>query len=284
MKRILIVGCGDIALRTAALLFHRYRLFGLVRNPLRHEALRRAGMTPIVGDLDCRKSLTRFAGLAHKVLHFAPPANAGSEDLRTRNLLAALSHGPLPQQLIYISTSGVYGDCGGAWVTETRPLNPQSSRAQRRVDAETRIRHWAQRNQVHAHILRVPGIYAADRLPLERLRSHTPAIVAEHDSYTNHIHAEDLARIVVSTLHQGRPNRVYHASDDSHMRMGDYFDAIADAYLLPRPPRLSREAVERSVAPMLWSFMNESRRLENRRMKVELGVKLKYSKVTDMLA
>mgnify|MGYP003385103097 CR=1 FL=1 len=284
MKRIIIVGCGDIALRVSRLLKTRYHLFGLVRRSDRFAQLRAAGFTPLPADLDDRRSLHGLAGLADVVLHFAPPPNQGEYDTRTRNLLAALSRGSLPKRLIYISTSGVYGDCGGAHVSETYPLNAQTARARRRVDAEQQIRRWAKRNHVNASILRVPGIYAADRLPLARLRAGTPAIAASEDGYTNHIHADDLAHIVVAALHHAKPNRVVHASDDSELKMGEYFDAVADAHGLPRPPRLPRAEVERSVSPALWSFMNESRRLSNRRMKNELKVQLQYPAVADALA
>jgi nucleoside-diphosphate-sugar epimerase len=284
MKRLLIIGCGDVALRALPLLLPHYRVYALLRNPARHAEWRAKGAIPLAGDLDDRASLARIAGLADAVLHFAPPAaGRGTTDFRTRNLLAALSLGTLPKHLVYISTSGVYGDCGGAPVSETRPPHPQTVRGQLRANAERRIREWAMRNRVNASILRVPGIYAENRLPLERLRSGTPAICAEEDSYTNHIHANDLARIATAALHLGKPNRVYHASDDSELKMGDYFDATADAYKLPRPSRLPRAEVERSVSPALWSFMSESRRLLNRRMKVELRVRLRYPTVASML-
>lgn len=298
MRRLLMVGCGDVALRTLPLLLPHYRVYALLRDPARHAKWRARGAIPLAGDLDDRAGLARIAGLADAVLHFAPPASGKSPlppfgeggqggftaaDTRTRNLLAALSLGTLPKRLIYISTSGVYGDCGGATVSETRPIHPQTVRGQLRADAERQIREWARRNQVSASILRVPGIYAADRLPLERLRSGTPAILAEEDSYTNHIHADDLARIATAALHLGKPNRVYHASDDCELKMGDYFDAVADAYKLPRPSRLPRVAIECSVSPALWSFMNESRRLLNRRMKIELRIRLRYPTVASML-
>ncbi|MES1981007.1 MAG: SDR family oxidoreductase [Pseudomonadota bacterium] len=290
MKRILIVGCGDIALRVAALLKNRYRLFGLVRNVARFQDLRAAGITPVPGDLDLRKSLHRLPGLAHIVLHFAPPVPLRNEtageagDTRTRNLLAALSCAKPPQRLIYISTSGVYGDCAGALVSETRRLNAQNVRAQRRVAAENLIRNWAAGRGVNAGILRVPGIYAADRLPLERIRSGVPAIIADEDNYTNHIHADDLARIVVAALRHAKPNRVYHTSDDSVLKMGSYFDAVADACNLPRPPRVSRAQAQRVLSPMMLSFMNESRQLCNTRLKQELRVVLRHPTVAHMLA
>ena len=283
MNNLLIIGCGDIARRTIPLLKGRYRIYALIRNKMQRDALRATGVIPILGDLDDRQHLMKIAGLADVVLHFAPPPNTGTTDTRTRHLLAALSRSARPKRFIYISTSGVYGDCGGTWVSETHPTNPQSARARRRVDAEARIRDWARQNHVNASILRVPGIYAEDRLPLERLRAGTPAIIAEEDSYTNHIHADDLARIVAAALSKGKPNRVYHASDDSEQKMGDYFDAVADAYHLPCPLRLPRDEVERVVSPAMWSFMNESRRLTNARMKQELKVVLRYPTVKDAL-
>ncbi|MBI4807626.1 MAG: SDR family oxidoreductase [Nitrosomonadales bacterium] len=283
MKHLLIIGCGDIARRTIPLLGGHFRIYALIRNATHSAGLREPGVIPVIGDLDDRRQLSRIAGLADVVLHLAPPPNAGTRDNRTRHLLAALSQGKLPRRLIYVSTSGVYGDCNGARVDETHPLHPQTARAQRRVDAEQQIRRWAQRNGVQAGILRVPGIYAAERLPLERIRSGTPAIVAVEDGYTNHIHADDLARILVAALHLGKPNRVYHASDDGVMKMGDYFDAVADAYHLPRPPRISRVEAQRVLPESLLSFMNESRRLVNRRMKKELKVRLGYPTVADCL-
>ena len=299
MRRLLIVGCGDVALRAIPLLRKGYRVFALVRDPAKRAGLRALGVTPLLGDLDDRASLARIAGLADAVLHFAPPPNTpplrrgGREgldvDTRTRNLLSALSQGQgrrssLPKRLVYISTSGVYGDCGGAWVSETHPLNSTSPRSRRRVDAEMQIRDWARRNRVNASILRVPGIYAADRLPLARIQQGTPGIVASEDSYTNHIHADDLARISVAALQRGKVCRVYHASDDSHLKMGEYFDSVADAFGLPRVPRVSRAEAQHVLSEMLLSFMNESRRLTNQRMKRELKVKLCYPAVADLLA
>jgi nucleoside-diphosphate-sugar epimerase len=283
MRRILIVGCGDIAMRVTRLLSSHYRLFGLLRNAERIAELRKAGITPLPGDLDNALSLRRLTGLAHTVLHFAPPPNTGQSDTRTRNLLAILSRGTLPKSFVYISTSGVYGDCAGESVTETHTLNAQTARAQRRVDAENTIRSWAKRTGVRAIILRVPGIYAADRLPLHRLQQGTPAIGAAEDSYTNHIHADDLARIVTASLRHAKPNRVYHTCDDSELKMGDYFDSVADALGLPHVPRISRQQTQQTLPNTLLSFINESRRLTNTRMKHELKIMLLYPTVADAL-
>ncbi|MEQ1813887.1 MAG: NAD-dependent epimerase/dehydratase family protein, partial [Candidatus Nitrotoga sp.] len=188
-----------------------------------------------------------------------------------------------PNRFIYISTSGVYGDCGGALVDETRAINPKSARAQRRVAAENKIRNWAKHNGVHASILRVPGIYATDRLPVQRIQQGMPVIMATEDSYSNHIHADDLARCIVAAVRHAKPNRAYNTNDDSALQMGEYFDLVADAYHLPRPPRVSRVAAQHMLSPMMLSFLNESRRLENTRMKRELKVQLRYATVKEAL-
>ncbi len=285
MRRLLIIGCGDVALRMTPLLRQRYRIYALAREPQRFAALRALGITPIRGDLDEPQTLHALAGLAHDVVHFAPPPGHGAHDTRTAHLVAALAKGEsLPQQLVYISTSGVYGDCNGELVSETHPTRPQTDRARRRADAEKRLREWGRRSGVSVSILRVPGIYAADRLPLARLEKGTPALIPEDDSYVNHVHADDLARMVVAALHHAHPGRMYNAVDDAPQKMGDYFDLVADRFGLPRPPRVARAEAARIIPETLLSFMNESRRLTNRRIKQELRLRLRYPTVHDGIA
>ena len=278
--RLLLVGCGDVGMRLLPLLVDRFRVFAVTRDAARCAALRSAGAVPVIADLDQPATLARLRGLARHVVHLAPPQPEGELDLRTRRLAALL---PAGARLVYVSTTGVYGDCGGALVMETRKTAPKNARARRRVDAERTLRAWARRQGGQLAILRVPGIYAEDRLPLERLRQGTPALRPEDDVYTNHIQADDLARIVALALARGLPNRVYHAVDDTRMKMGEYFDAVAEAFGLPRPPRLAREDLRTQVSPMLLSFMSESRRLDNARLR-ELGVRLRYPDVAGALA
>lgn len=267
-------------MRLLPLLVQRYRVFAMTRDPERCADLRAAGAVPVLADLDQPASLGRLRGLARQVVHLAPPRPEGERDVRTRNLAAVLPEGA---RVVYVSTTGVYGDCGGALVTETRSVAPKNARAGRRVDAERVLRAWARGSGGRLSILRVPGIYAAGRLPLKRLREGTPALRPEDDVYTNHIQADDLARIILQALRRALPNRVYHAVDGTRMKMGDYFDAVADAYGLPRPPRLAREDLRARVSPMLLSFMSESRRLDNARLR-ELGVRLRYPDVASALA
>jgi nucleoside-diphosphate-sugar epimerase len=218
-------------------------------------------------------------------LHLAPPPGEGQKDTRTRNLLAALGKGKsLPRRLVYVSTTGVYGDCAGAQIDETRRLNPESSRAGRRVDAERCLRSWGERTGVQISILRAPGIYAADRLPLERLQKGMPALVAADDVFTNHIHADDLAAACIAALRHGGANRAYNAVDDSDLRMAEYFDRVADAFALPRPPRITRLEAENALSPVQMSFMRESRRIGNGRIKKELKLRLAFPTIDDGIA
>ena len=276
---LLIVGCGDIGMRVVRLLRRRWRLLALTSNPERRDALRRAGVMPLLGDLDRPETLARLAGLADAVLHLAPPAPSGTLDTRTAHLLHALARQRRVRRLVYASTSGVYGDCGGARFDETRAVRPATDRAQRRVDAEQRLRWYGRAFGVAVTLLRIPGIYAADRPgghPRERLARGAPVLDAAHDVYTNHIHADDLARACVAALHRGAPQRVLHVSDDTEMKMGDYFDLVADLDGVARPRRISRADAEAQLSPMQMSFMGESRRLINTRLKRELRLRLRY--------
>lgn len=269
MKRLLIAGFGDIARRSAPMLGSRFEVGILSRAHGR--------------DLDRPGTLAGLAP-ADAVLHCAPPPPAGAADTRTANLLVALERTRiLPTRLVYISTSGVYGDCGGALVDESRAVNPQNERARRRVHAEEQLDLWCGAHGVALVVLRAPGIYAADRLPVARLRAGTPVLRESDDVYTNHIHADDLAAICVRALEDGAPAGTYNAADDTRLRMGEWFDLVADFAGLPRPPRIARREAAGRLPAELLSFMNESRRLDNTRLKRTLGVRLRYPTVREGL-
>ena len=283
---LLIVGCGDVGLRVLRLLKGRYRLLALTSSPSRAEALRAAGVQPLVGNLDEPATLARLAGLADAVLHLAPPPAQGRSDPRTANLLHALARKRRVQRVVYGSTSGVYGDGGGASIDETRAVNPSTDRAIRRVDAEARLRWYGRAFGARVTLLRIPGIYAGDRKgghPRERLARGTPVLAPEVDVYTNHIHADDLARACVAALHRGAPQRVLNVCDDTSLKMGDYFDLAADMCDLPRPRRIGLDQARAELSPMQLSFMGESRRLRNTRLKRELRLRLRYPTVSQGL-
>lgn len=285
-ERVLLVGCGDVGLRVAHQLGSRVRLLALTSQAARVAGLRALGVTPLVGNLDKPASLKRLSGLATRVVHLAPPPGSGDQDPRTQALLQVLRRRSPVQSLVYGSTSGVYGDCQGDVVTEGRALNAATARAQRRIDAEQRMRHFGRVSAVRVNTLRIPGIYAPNReggTPRARLLKGTPVLQASDDVFTNHIHADDLARACIAALWRGRPGRVYNVNDDTCLKMGDYFDLAADLYGLPRPPRVPRDTAQAQLPLMLLSFMSESRRMDNTRMKKELRLALRYATVAQGL-
>jgi nucleoside-diphosphate-sugar epimerase len=285
-QRLLLVGCGDIGMRVVQRLKQRVMVTVLSASGNRSDALRALGVHVVRGDLDRPHDLRRLAGLARQVLHLAPPPAEGWLDTRTRALVHALRLRAPPRALVYASTSGVYGDCAGAIVNETWPARPDTARARRRLDAETAVRFLGRSAQVRTSILRVPGIYAEDRdggTPRRRLLAGTAVLRAQDDVFTNHIHADDLARACIAALWRGQPQRIYNVNDDTQLRMGDYFDLAADRYGLPRPPRVTREQAAKELPLGLLSFMRESRRMDNTRLKRELRLRLRHPTVADGL-
>ena len=284
--RVLIVGCGDVGLRVAGLLKASSRLMALTSSSQRVETLQRSGITPMLGDLDKSQTLRRLAGVATHVVHMAPPPLEGHTDPRTRALVLALRLRSLPSSMVYGSTTGVYGDCEGEWIDETRRLQPQTARAQRRVNAQDWVNHLGKSGYPRTQVLRIPGIYALDReggTPRERLLRGTPVLQAHEDVYTNHIHADDLARAAVLALWRGRPLRAMNVCDNTDMKMGDYMESVAKMWNLQEPARISREQAQLQLSPMVMSFLNESRRIRSLRLAQELGLRLLHPTVMDGL-
>jgi nucleoside-diphosphate-sugar epimerase len=281
--RVLIVGCGDVGMRILPILVKTHKVYVLTTQEAKQGVLRSFGARVILGNLDDFQSLQSITRLTPNVIHLAPPQPSGGQDLRTKNLLRALGRGGITRRVIYVSTSGVYGDCKGDFVSETRTTAPTSPRGQRRLDAEQRLRAFGVANQVQVSILRVPGIYASNRLPIERLKAGTPALKSEEDVYTNHVHADDLARMVLLTFYRGLPQRILNASDESWLKMGEYFDLVAKTFELTPPKRVSFEELRAQVTPQMLSFMKESRRLRNDRLH-EIGFRFLYPKVEDFLS
>jgi nucleoside-diphosphate-sugar epimerase len=295
--RLLIVGCGDVGQRVASILNayksiqaqpvpRTFRILALTSSADRINPFRAQGIVPLLGNLDDGASFRRLAGLATHVLHLAPPPSEGWSDPRTLALTRTLRLRSAPSAFVYGSTSGVYGDLAGGRAVETLPTAARTPRALRRVSAEQTVRFLGRStinsNVIRTSILRIPGIYAPNReggTPKDRLLRGTPVLAAKDDVYTNHIHADDLARACLATLWRGKPQRVYNVNDDSRLKMGDYFDFAADLYNLPRPPRVPRSTAQDQLPLMLLSFMSESRQMDNARMKQELKLQLRYPTV-----
>lgn len=270
----------------------RLSVIAVTRDPARGQLARALGARVLSLDLDRASGAKRLGPLALRAIYLAPPPDSGDDDPRLARLITAVAGSAArgrarasgPARWTLISTSGVYGDCGGARVDESRPVAPANARSRRRVAAEARLRRAIRRGQLLANILRVPGIYAHDRLPVDRIRRATPALEDSQDVFTNHIHADDLASIAWIALHRGQPGRTVNTVDDSGLKMGEWFDRVADAFGLPRVPRTGRAELAASVSPMMLSFMSESRRLSNKRLKRELRARLRWPTVDDTLA
>ena len=277
MESVLIVGCGHIGRRVAVSLHARgQRVTGVVRSPASAGQLRAIGIDASCLDLDdgARRvpRLGKFGGLCY----LAPPPSSGVQDTRMRGLLESLDTAALPRRIVYISTSAVYGDCRGDWITEEQPVRPATDRGLRRLDAERQLQAWAACHGVEWVILRVPGIYGPGKLPLERLRKGLPVLRESDAPYTNRIHADDLAAICVAALDSDRHNAVYNVSDGHPSTMTDYFFRIADAAGLPRPPVVTREEAQQALSEGMLSFLQDSRRMDNRKLLNDLRVTLQY--------
>jgi len=271
-----IVGCGDIGVRLARrLLDQGHEVAGWVRSRGSVEAVTGLGIHAHGVDLDrADRPLPGLAG--QQVYYLVPPPPAGREDTRVARLLDGMACAGAPRRVVYLSTSGVYGDCRGAWVDEERPPAPRADRAWRRLDAERRWQAWCAACGVELVILRVAGIYGPGKLPVKRLRSGQP-MVAEADSpITNHIHSQDLVRVCLAAMQRGRNGEVYNVSDGHPGTMTGYFNQVADALGLPRPPVISLAEAQSRLSPGMRSYLRESRRLNNRKLLGELGVALEY--------
>jgi nucleoside-diphosphate-sugar epimerase len=276
-KLIFIVGCGDIGQRVACLeQAAGHVVAALARSHDAAHALFQRGIKPVEGDLDQPDSLRLLPASPAAIYYFAPPPAQGEGDPRLSGLLAALDGQTLPRRVVYISTSGVYGDCGGAWVNEDWPSHPRSERGRRRAAAESCLREWAGARGVEWVILRVPGIYGPGRLPVERLQRGVPVVRVEESPWSNRIHADDLAQACFLSVRRGRTGGIDNISDGHPSTMTDYFFQVADTLGLRRPPAISMEEARRVLGPGILSFMEESKRLDNTRMLADLDMALRY--------
>ncbi|PKN12335.1 MAG: NAD(P)-dependent oxidoreductase [Deltaproteobacteria bacterium HGW-Deltaproteobacteria-4] len=283
---LLIVGYGDIGQRVAALALAAGRTVSvLVRSSEKAAALRADGIAAVLGDLDDTAAPVRELHPAGTtVLYTVPPPGGGEYDVRLRVLLASIEPGQEPEKIVYLSTTGVYGDQQGALVTEETPTKATTSRARRRLDAESLLLSWGRNRGVKIVTLRVSGIYGANRLPLNRLREGAPVLRSEESPFSNRIHADDLSRLCLVAADQGEDGEIINICDGETSTMTDYFNAVADAFSLPRPPQVTMAQAKECMPPLLLSYFSESRRLDNRRMRERLGGELLYPDLASGLA
>lgn len=273
---MLIVGCGDVGRRVARHYAGRgATVTGIVRSAGGMQGLEKQGIQALQIDLD-QDPLPFLPSRSEQVFYFAPPRDRGTTDSRMGHVLDAFGCKGALRRLVYISTTGVYGDCEGAWVDENRPVNPGTDRARRRLDAENRLRDWSRECGAELVILRVAGIYGPDRLPLARIREGLPLVRAEEAPFTNRIHEVDLVQVCVAAMEEPVDGEIFNVSDGRPGTMAEYFDAVADRADLPRPPKIPMAEAAAHLSKGMLSYMQESRRLSNRKMLERLKVELRY--------
>lgn len=282
---VFIFGCGDVGRCVARrALADGERVAALARSDHSERNLRSLGIEVARGNLDHPESLSGLPLAGARVFYFAPPPADGCLDTRLRNVLAVLSGQNRPARIVLISTSGVYGDCHGEWVTEDRPPHPDSDRARRRLDAEQQLLDFGRVNSVPVVILRVPGIYGPGRLPVRRLQAREPVLREEESPWSNRVHIDDLAAACRAAMSRGHDRAIYNISDGHPTTMTDYFNRVAEALGLPHPPQISRQDAAARLSAGMQSYLAESKRLDNRRMREELGVEPAYPELSAGLA
>lgn len=277
MKNIWIIGCGNIGRRLFTRISYLYQQPGtsaIIRSKASYTLCHKLGMNTLLHNLDRPQALdkTKFQGA--EVYYLAPPPKNGITDDRIHRFLQQIEDAP--RKIVLISTTGVYGNCNGEWIDESRPLNPQTDRAIRRVAAESILKEWASYYEKSYIILRVPGIYSLDRLPLARLKKQLPVVRASEAAFTNRIHADDLAEICIKAMSSPLTGEVFNTTDGNPGTMVDYFNKIADYACLERPEQISLANAKETLSEGMLSYAEESRRIGNAKLLDVLGIKLKY--------
>jgi nucleoside-diphosphate-sugar epimerase len=278
----LVVGCGYVGTRLARQQSGRRPVLGIVRSGPSVTDLQAVGLNTLRLDLDApepelQPALTSAANGA-AVVYLVPPPDRGSADPRFEGFLRLLGDA-VPAVFIYVSTTGVYGDTGGALVDEDSPIAPGNDRARRRVAAESTASAWCAARGVRCVVLRVPGIYGPHRLPLERLERGEPALRSEDAGPGNRIHVDDLVGSIVAAMDRPSAQGAYNVTDGDHSSTTAYLQETAAAAGLPSPRLIARAEAAQHIAPGMLAFLLESRRVDNRRMLEDLDVRLLYPRM-----
>ncbi len=277
MRAITIIGCGEIGKRVAKRCQQQgLTVRGMVLSAKSIKTLQTHHIEPIQANLEDLNSLKDISYTENTVFYFAAPPRQGTQDTRMANWLASIDDAGMPDKVVLISTTAVYGDTGGDWITEQSATCPSTDRGQRRLDAEQRLIVWAQENNVDIVILRVPGIYGPGRLPRERLEKGLPVLNESECGYTNRIHSDDLAMICMTAAEKANSPAVFNVSDGHPGTMTDWFNQVADYLELPRPPQISMQQAEQEMSTGMLSYLKESRRIDSSKIIQQLGITLQY--------
>jgi len=283
MKKLFIAGCGYTGQRVA-LAAHQlgWQVTAHLREESKAAPLALAGIAVCLGTMDHQEDIPLLPVGGQTLLYSIPPQGGGSIDLRARNFCAALERdASIPDRIIYLSATSVYGDTAGATVTEQSPTDPASAMGKRRLDAEGLFQEFGRRHHIPVVILRVSGIYGPGRLPLMQISQGQPLLKEELAKPSNRIQIEDLTQICLAALERGEG--IYNISDGAPCSMTAYFNAVASALGMPRQPQVDLDEARRVMPPLLFNYFVESRVVDNRRMLTELGITLRYPALAEGL-
>jgi nucleoside-diphosphate-sugar epimerase len=285
MKKIVIAGCGYIGTRVARIWKETgAEVTCLVRSPEHQAALVSEGFTTRSCSFDDPTDIPALDVAGCIVYYLVPPPGGGITDPRARLFLTAISGSAPPARIIYMSATSVYSEKDGGIVTESSTTIPSTAMGKRRLDAEHTFLQYGAVAGVPVLILRVSGIYGPDRLPLMQISQGQPLLREEESGPGNRIQADDLARLCCAAAEKGMDGDIFNVSDGHPSSMTTYFNACADVLGYPRQPQVTMDEARRVMSPLMFSYVSESRVVDNTRMREQLGVSLQYPTIAEGLA
>ena len=285
MQKVCIAGCGYIGERIAqSYLESGADVTCMVRSPEHASRLDAAGFTTIICTFDEQSGIPPLTVSGTVIFYLVPPPGGGVADSRARNFIARMAETEKPAKVVYMSATSVYSDSAGAVVTEESATCPDSAMGKRRLDAETAFRDYGAANGVPIVILRVSGIYGPGRLPLMQISQGQPLLHEEESGPSNRIHADDLAAVSIAAAERGNNGDIFNICDGNPSSMTSYFNACADALGLPRQPQVTLVEARQVMSPLMFSYVSQSRIVDNHRMLNRLDIQLRYRNLADGLA
>ncbi len=285
MRKICVVGCGYIGERIA----REYQKSGadvtcMVRSPEHASRLNASGFSTVISSFDAQDTIPPLTLSNRVIFYLVPPPGGGVADSRARNFIARMSDTEKPAKIVYMSATSVYSDNCAAVVTEDSTTCPDSAMGKRRLDAESAFRDYGAAYDVPIIILRVSGIYGPDRLPVMQISQGQPLLNEAESGPSNRIHADDLAAVCIAAAERGKHGDIFNVSDGKPSSMTAYFNACADVLKLPRQPQVTLAEARQVMSPLMFSYVSQSRIVDNHRMLSRLDIQLRYENLADGLA
>lgn len=279
MTTTLIIGCGYVGEKVALQLMQlesNHNVYATVGSSSKAATLTIQGIKTQAINFDAEDiTALTIPREPYRLLYLVPPSREGEKDTRLQRVLNILQTRP-PVHFVYMGTSGVYGDCQGDWVNESRIPNPTSEPSKRRLHAEKIVDRWSATQQCSRTLLRVSAIYGPERLPIKRIREGRPAVNADESAWSNRVHIEDLTTICIKALAREGLNEIFNVSDGHPTTSEEFISTIARALGMPLPSSISLKQALCEATPAQRIYLTESRRLDNRLLLQKLDLRLRF--------